>query len=272
MAARSLRAMARARAPVFGTFVVEFDTPGMGHILAAAGCDFVFLDMEHSGFGIETVKRNLRYYEAAGLPTLVRPPSKAYHHIARVLDAGAEGVCLPMVGTAEEAAEIVDCVKYPPAGQRGIALQVAHDHYTAGVPAEKMRAANRRTCVVLQIESAEGAANVDEIAAVKGVDALWIGHFDLSASLGIPGQFEHKDFRAALRRTVHVCQRRRKSLGIVVANVEQGLSMIKDGFNFIGYSGDVWLLRDALRAGIDGMRSALARRGRPKSSGGERKR
>ncbi len=270
MAPRSLKAMARARAPVFGTFVVEFDTPGMGHILAAAGCDFVFHDMEHSGFGIESVKRSLRYYEAAGVRVIVRPPSKAYHHIATVLDAGAEGVCLPMVGSAAQAEEIVACVKYPPAGARGIALQVAHDHYTAGVPAEKMRAANRRTCVVPLIETAEGVANVDAIAAVKGVDMLWIGHFDLSASLGSPGQFDHPDFKAAVRRVLRASAKHDLSLGMIAGSAEHGLALIKSGFNFICYSGDVWLLRDNLRAGIEGMRAGLARR-RKTATKGKRK-
>ena len=83
----------------FGHFIVEFATPGIGHILKSAGCDFVLFDLEHSGFGFETVKSAIRYFEAADLPAIVRVPSQDYHHIARAMDMGAEGLMLPMVGT-----------------------------------------------------------------------------------------------------------------------------------------------------------------------------
>src|SRR5438445_13802199 len=120
MTDQGLKAMARSRAPKFGHFVVEFATPGIGHILKSAGCDFVLFDLEHSGFGFETVKSALRYFEAADLPAIVRVPSKEYHHIARAADMGAEGVMLPMVSDADEARRIVDSLKYVPAGMRGV--------------------------------------------------------------------------------------------------------------------------------------------------------
>src|SRR6476620_3432234 len=85
-----------------GHFVVEFATPGIGHLLTSAGCDFVLFDLEHSGFGFETVKSVMRYFEAADLPAIVRVPSKEYHHIARTMDMGAEGLMVPMVGSADE--------------------------------------------------------------------------------------------------------------------------------------------------------------------------
>ena len=91
----SLKQMARTKDLKVGHFIVEFATPGIGQILKAAGCDFALLDTEHSGFGIDTVKQVLRYMQAADLPTIVRVPSREYHHIARAADAGAEGVMLP---------------------------------------------------------------------------------------------------------------------------------------------------------------------------------
>ena len=95
-----LKEMAGNRDLKLGHFLVEFATPGIGQILKAAGCDFALFDMEHSGFGYETVKSVLRYMQAADLPTIVRVPSKEYHHIARAADMGAEGIMLPMVGSA----------------------------------------------------------------------------------------------------------------------------------------------------------------------------
>ena len=88
-----LKDFAGSKAPKFGHFIVEFATPGIGHILKSAGCDFVLFDLEHSGFGFETVKSAIRYFEAADLPAIVRVPSKEYHHIARAMDMGAEGSC-----------------------------------------------------------------------------------------------------------------------------------------------------------------------------------
>ena len=142
---QGLKAMAATRAPKFGTFIVEFATPGIGHILKSAGCEFVLFDLEHSGFGFETVKSAVRYFEAAALPAIVRVPSREYHHIARALDMGAEGLMLPMVGNVDEVKHIVNSMKYHPAGKRGVALQVAHDRYRPGTVADKFAATNART-------------------------------------------------------------------------------------------------------------------------------
>ena len=108
MQQKTLREMVGHKGLKRGTLVWEFVTPGIGHLLAAAGSDFVFLDAEHSGVGIDTLKIALRYFEAAGVAVLVRPPAKSYAHIANTLDVGAEGVILPMVGSAEEAQRIGD--------------------------------------------------------------------------------------------------------------------------------------------------------------------
>src|SRR5712675_579802 len=103
MARAGLKQMTRTPEAKLGHFIVEFATPGIGHILKQVGCDFALFDLEHSGFGFETVKSAARYFEAAGLPAIVRVPSKEYHHIARACDMGAEGIMIPMVSTAAEA-------------------------------------------------------------------------------------------------------------------------------------------------------------------------
>ena len=254
MTDQGLKAMAQARTPKFGHFIVEFATPGIGHILKSAGCDFVLFDLEHSGFHFETVKSVLRYFEAADLPAIVRVPSKEYHHIARAMDMGAEGLMLPMVGTAEEARRIIQSMKYHPQGGRGVALQVAHDRYRPGTVADKFAAANTRSTFFCQIETAEGVENADEIAAIDGVDCLWVGHFDLSVSLGIPGQFEHKSFKAAIDKTIAATQKHGKALGRLVPNVESGIELYGAGFDFICYSGDVWVLHNALSEAISRLR------------------
>lgn len=254
MTGTGLMQMAKNRKAKFGHFIVEFATPGIGHILKAAGCDFALFDLEHSGFGFETVKSAMRYFEAAGIAPIVRVPSKEYHHIARACDMGAEGIMIPMVGDAAEAKAVVDCMKYHPAGHRGVALGVAHDNYSGGSVPEKLAGANERTTLFCQIETAAGAANADAIAAVEGVDVLWVGHFDLSVSLGIPGQFDHPKFLEAIERTVAAAKKHGKSLGRLVPTTDLGIALYKQGFDFCCYSGDVWVLRDALAEAVKRLR------------------
>jgi 2-dehydro-3-deoxyglucarate aldolase/4-hydroxy-2-oxoheptanedioate aldolase len=254
MARPILKDMAQTRELKLGHFIVEFATPGIGHILKRAGCDFALFDMEHSGFGFETVKSAVRYLEAGGVAAIVRVPSKEYHHIARACDMGAEGLMIPMVNSAAEAKAIVDSMKYFPMGLRGVALGVAHDNYTAGPVPEKLAGANTRTTLFCQIETADGARNAAEIAAVDGVDALWVGHFDLSVSLGIPGEFNHPKFLETIDRTIAATKKHGKSLGRLVPTTDQGIALYKQGFDFCCYSGDVWVLRDALTAAMSTLR------------------
>jgi 2-keto-3-deoxy-L-rhamnonate aldolase RhmA len=254
MTAQHLKAFAGNRSPKLGHFIVEFATPGIGHILKSAGCDFVLFDLEHSGFHFETVKSAIRYFEAADLPVIIRAPSKEYHHIARAMDMGAEGLMLPMVGSAAEARHILDCMKYTPDGGRGVALQVAHDRYRPGAVTDKFAAANKQSTLFCQIETAEGVKNADAVAALPGVDCLWVGHFDLSVSLGIPGQFDSKKFTDAIKRVVAAATKHGKSLGRLVPTVEQGIQLYGMGFDFICYSGDVWVLHNALAEAIGKLR------------------
>jgi 2-keto-3-deoxy-L-rhamnonate aldolase RhmA len=258
MAAHGLKEMAKARTPKFGHFIVEFATPGIGHILKSAGCDFVLFDMEHSGFGFETVKNAIRYFEAADLPVIVRVPSKEYHHIARAMDMGAEGLMLPMVGNVTEAKHIINSMKYTPEGGRGVAVQVSHDRYRPGAVTDKFSAANKRSTFFLQIETAEGVENADALAALPGVDCLWVGHFDLSVSLGVPGDFASKKFTQAIDRVAAATAKHGKSLGRLVPNVATGVELYRQGFDFICYSGDIWVLHDALAEALNRLREGCA--------------
>jgi 2-keto-3-deoxy-L-rhamnonate aldolase RhmA len=258
MATPGLKEMAGDRAPKLGHFIVEFATPGIGHILKSAGCDFVLFDLEHFGFGFETAKSAIRYFEAADLPVIVRAPSKDYHHIARAMDMGAEGLMAPMVSDAAEAREILNSMKYTPDGRRGVALQVAHDRYRPGAVKDKFVAANRRSTLFCQIETAEGVKNADAIAALPGVDCLWVGHFDLSVSLGVPGEFGSRIFSDAISQVAAATKKHGKSLGRLVPTVQQGVELHRQGFDFICYSGDVWVLHDALADAIGKLRKECA--------------
>ena len=256
-ATATLKTQTRSRQPKFGHYVGEFATPGIGHILASANCDFVFFEMEHSGFTVETLKSAVRYFEAAGVPAIVRTPSKDHDMIARICDAGAEGIMAPMVMDAAEATAVVRRMKYPPLGRRGVALGIAHDNYLASnMPvAERLEQANERTTFFALIETREGAENADEVAAVPGVDCLWVGHFDLTASLRIPGEFDHPDYLAALERIVQAGQRHNVSLGRLVGSPEEGLADLRQGFDFCCYGTDTALYQRALSTGLAELRS-----------------
>lgn len=255
MANPNLKRMLASDTLKVGHSIFEFNSPGIGQIIAAAGVDFVFLDMEHSGFGIAETKRAIAGLRGSSIPALVRPPSNAYHHIARALDAGADGLAMPMVASREEAEHIVSCMKYPPMGQRGVALNIAHDNYLPGDPATTLAAANRRTAFVALIETKEGIENIDAIASVKGLDCLWVGHFDLSCSLGINGQFDHPDFIKATDKVKRAAKKHNKALGRLTADAAGAIALYKKGYDVLCYSGDLWVYQQALIQGINEIRS-----------------
>jgi 2-keto-3-deoxy-L-rhamnonate aldolase RhmA len=166
---------------------------------------------------------------------------------------GAMGIMAPMVESVEQAQTLVASAKYPPAGRRGAAFGVAHDDYRGGDIVEKIATANRETHLIAQIETAAGIENVDAIAAVEGIDVLWIGHFDLSNSLGIPGQFEHPRFKQALSTVLAACQRHGKTPGFMATSIDHGKTLLDLGFRMLAYGGDLWLYQNAVREGVDAL-------------------
>ncbi|MSP48209.1 MAG: aldolase [Alphaproteobacteria bacterium] len=241
---------------VFGTMVFEFDSPGLARIVKAAGADYIILDMEHSGWSFETVKDQIQFARGAGLVPLVNPPGDDFNLITRSLDLGAKGLLVPVVETKAQAEAIVRATRYPPHGNRGSAFGVAHDDYVIGDAKKTMKAANAGVLVMVKIETRKGVANVDEIMAVPGVDVAFVGHTDLSVSLGMPLEFERPEFVRARDAVLAACKRHGKIAGNLVGNPKWGKAWIRKGFRMIAYMGDIWLLESALRSGIDAMRSA----------------
>jgi 2-keto-3-deoxy-L-rhamnonate aldolase RhmA len=256
MPSTALRAMMGTKRPKFGTFVIEFDSPGMGQILKAAGCEYALLDMEHSGFGYDQLKRMLRFYQAADLPVIVSTVGGDYDMVARALDMGADGIQPAKVGSAAEARAILDHVRYAPKGARGVAVGITHDRYVPGAPAPKLRAANRDVVFFPKVETPEGVEDIEAIAALDGVDGIWIGHFDLSVAMGIPAKFDHPRFQEAMQRVAAACAQHGKSLGRIYDDTETGLALHDLGFDFLCYSGDAWLVQRGLAEGITALRRA----------------
>ncbi len=237
-----------------GTMVFEFNTPGIGRIIGEAGAEFVIYDMEHTGWSIETIRMLMATTRAADTVPMVRVPATEYHLLSRPLDVGAMGLMVPMVESAEQAKLIVDSAKYPPHGRRGAAFGVAHDDYAGGDIVEKMRSANDEVVLIAQIETAAGIEHVDAIAAVPGIDVLWIGHFDLSNSLGVPGQFTHPTYTAAVERVLAACRDHGKVPGIMGGDLKMAQESLAQGFRMVAYGGDLWLYQAALRDGLAALR------------------
>lgn len=247
----------RAGRHVFGTMVMEFFAPGLPQIVRAAGADFALFDMEHTGVGIETLKGQVAACRGIGLTPLVRVPALQPHFIARCLDIGAMGIMVPMVESAAQARDFVAATRYPPAGRRGAAFAIAHDDYEGGSVTDKMAAANERTLVIALVETAAGLAAVDEIAAVDGVDVVWMGHFDLTNFMGIPGQFDNPDYLGAVDRIVAAARRHGKAAGMMAVNEDWARDYLAKGFRIIAYGIDHLLLQRALSEGLARVRAMV---------------
>lgn len=239
---------------VIGTWVFEFNTPGIARLLASTGIDFVVYDMEHSAFGMDSIRSLLAQTRPLNMAALVRPPANEYHLVAPLLDAGACGVIIPKVETANEAAGVADACKYYPEGHRGAAFSIAHDDFLPGDVSSKMKDANEAVLCAVLIETAKGVENLDEILEVKGIDLIWVGFLDLSLSMGIPGQFGHFQFREAVQRILQISKTHGKPVGILSANPEQAREHLQQGFQCICYGGDIWLLQRALSEGVQVIR------------------
>lgn len=243
-----------------GTFVFEFPSTGIGRLAAEAGAEYVIYDMEHTGWSIETVRGLMATTRAANAIPMVRVPATEYHLISRPLDVGAMGIMVPMVESAEQARKIVASAKYPPRGRRGAAFGVAHDDYTGGDIIAKMQSANDEILLIAQIETEHGLENVDAIAGVDGIDVLWIGHFDLTNFMGIPGQFTSEAYLDAVKQVVAACEKHGKVAGIMVGDTATGQAMLDQGFRAIAYSGDLWIYQQALREGLSTLREMASGR------------
>lgn len=255
-----------------GTMIFEFGTTGIARIAATAGAEFVIFDMEHTGWTVETIRTLVATCGAADLAPFVRVPATQYHLLAGPLDVGVAGLMVPMVENEAQARLIVQSAKYPPVGRRGAAFGVAHDDYSGGDILAKMESANREQLLIAQIETVSGVAEADRIAALDGIDVLWIGHFDLTNSMGIPGQFTHPTYLKAVERVITVCQKHNKAAGFMVASPEQGVQSLEQGFRILAYWGDHWIFGQALRQGLDTIRAGTpaAPVAKPKGKGKKR--
>lgn len=233
MQASELRRRVRSGEIVPGGMVFEFFSPGIAQLMRHAGCDYIIYDMEHTGIGLETIKWQVATCRGLDVVPMVRVPRGEYAFLAGALDIGVKGVMIPMVESGEQARSIADATHYPPHGRRGAAFGFAHDDYKGGAPVDKIANAQSETLVIAQIETERGLQNVEEIAAVDGIDVLWVGHFDLTNFLNIPGDFEAPVYKDALKHIVEVGRRHGKGLGFMAAGPQWARDYRELGFNML---------------------------------------
>lgn len=241
-----------------GHMVWEFGTRGIAKLLDGLDLDFVIFDMEHSGFGIERIFDLIAWSKASPFAPFVRVPATEYDFLARVMDAGALGVMVPNVRTAEQAKRVVDAVKYAPAGNRGVALGCAHSDYTGPNMRQFFDEINASSVVICQIESPQGVENAEAIAAVPGVDNLWVGQADLSQSLGIPGDYHNPKFTGALKQVTAAAKKHGKRAGIQPGDMNQAQAWMELGFNVISWSVDAWVYRAAMQTSLATLKEHMA--------------
>ena len=240
-----LRARVRSGEPTLGTFLGTA-SPVTAEVCAAAGFDWLLLDLEHGAGGEEQVRTTVPGAAAYGVPTVVRVETDARIRIGRVLDNGAAGVMLPRTDSAEQAAEALTHLRYPPRGDRGVATYNRACRF--GLDPGALDTADDEVLAVVQIESAAAVGAAEEIAAVDGVDVLFVGPRDLSHDLGVPGQLTAPPFVDALERVRLAAQKHGKAAGLLVSTGAAAAERIAQGFTFVAVGSDSTLLADAATA------------------------
>ncbi|MCB0195602.1 MAG: aldolase [Anaerolineae bacterium] len=233
---------------VIGTMVAEIRQPSVMQLLKNAGFDVAIIDNEHGPFNIETIADLSRTARYVGLTPIVRVPDLAYPYIAQSLDAGAQGIMLPRVYTADQVRQAVEIMKYSPLGKRGSALSRGQTNFQAGPLADTLAAANQESLLIVQIETKEAVENIEDIVAIPGVDVALIGPTDLSVSLGIHGQLTSPDLHAAIETTMAACQRANVFPAIHINDLEQAAYWARKGMRFVSSSAEVGLL---MRGGLE---------------------
>ena len=240
--------------PVFGPFSKTCD-PAMIEAMGHAGFDFVILDMEHGPNGLETLQHLVRAAELSGLLPIVRTRPGNTELIGMALDIGAAGVQAPQVATPEEAAAAVAAAKFSPRGERGVCRYVRAAGYSSIPAADYFPLANEALMIV-QLEGKKALDNLESILAVPGLDVVFVGPYDLSQSLGVPGQVDHPRVVACVQRIVEACVARKLACGTFTESPATAAKWVGRGLRYVSYSVDVGLLHAACAAHVKDLKAA----------------
>jgi 2-dehydro-3-deoxyglucarate aldolase/4-hydroxy-2-oxoheptanedioate aldolase len=248
MQRNSIKARLREGGTVLGTCLTDYVGPEVITVLKAAGMDFAFVDTEHSPTDYREIQTLVRVARAADVTLVVRVTQSEYFLIARALDVGAQGIIAPRIHSLEQARSVVSAMKFPPQGGRGYGLRGIINDYDFQGARQEMESADRETMVILQMESRQCVDAIDDITAVPGVDAIMVGPFDLSISLGIPGDFESPVFWDAFDRMVDACRKNGVAPGVHMGSVKLLKRAQEHGARFLVYASDLNMLLNGWKA------------------------
>jgi 4-hydroxy-2-oxoheptanedioate aldolase len=247
----------RARQPVFGTWVSGSRDPAIMRMIAAAGFDFVFLDMEHSALSWETLGDHCNMARASGLTPIIRTYGHDPAQTARALDLGAMGIMHPMVNTPGQVRELLDAALYQPAGSRGSTALSAPQDYLRLDPATMKTHLNDIMLTIVQVEDVQAVDRIEELAAVDGLDLVEIGREDLSTSMGLPLQVRHDQIMKAIERVATVCRTHGVAVGVNCSSMDDARELLDAGVTCFSYLSDQRILLTAYYDAAAGFRRLL---------------
>lgn len=238
--------LARADRPLAGLWACA-GSPLVTEILAGAGMDWLLIDMEHSPNDLASTLAQLQVIAAYPTTPVVRVPIGDAVVIKQVLDLGAQNILVPMVSSASDARAAVEAVRYPPRGRRGVGSALARSARWNRVD-DYLRTADEHVSLFVQVETAEAVANAEEIAAVNGIDGVFVGPSDLAASMGLIGQQTHPDVTAAVRRAFAAVRAAGKPVGVNAFDPAAAQAYVDAGASFVLVGADVAMLARASEA------------------------
>lgn len=239
---------------IIGSWITIGNT-AIAEIMAGAGFDWLAIDMEHSAITLDIAQQLIQVIQLSGITALVRVEENNPVTIKRVMDAGAQGVIVPMVNTREDALKAVNAVKYPPLGIRGVGLARAQGY---GMKFKEYKGwLNKNSIVIVQIEHIKGVENLEGILSVEGVDAFLVGPYDLSGSLGFPGEFYGSAMKAALNKIKKISERYRIPGGLHIVQPDFALlrKSIQQGYRFLAFCLDALFIGNACKESLDKIRT-----------------
>lgn len=252
----SLKEKLESNSVTIGSWV-SIGHPAVVEVMANAGFEWLVIDMEHTTIDLETAQVLITVIQSRGLKALVRVSQNEEVIIKRVLDAGADGIIVPMIKSAQEAQEAVGYAKYPPKGKRGVGLYRAQN-YGLGFEAYKEWVA-QELVVIAQIEHIEAVRNIEGIITTEGIDGVIIGPYDLSGSMGYPGAFEREDVKEAIAQVLEACRAHGVPSGFHVVDSDPDgiIERVNQGCTFLAYSLDFFFLGDKAAEGMERIRRGL---------------
>lgn len=216
---------------------------GLFELVSLMGFDGIWLDLEHHALSVETAQNLMRAARVGSSDIVARPAKGEFMRLARLLEAGAQGIIYPRCESAAEAAELVKWAKFPPVGQRGIDGGNPDMPYGTMLPQQYVKEANEQTFIIVQLEEQRTVENADEIAAVEGVDALFLGPGDYASLGGFPGQMDHPLLAKAIERIALAASRAGKHWGLPASSLEQAREFLSMGASLVSYMSDTRLLK-----------------------------